>query len=186
MPATTSPGCASLIRGAEGLNMHPKDEFDGIFDKLSTRYFGPLSTTTFPTETSNFDEFVQSRLDLTVMAFAAAPHKTVTHAALSNGRSVCQLVPDGDEERTVEFLARVTRHARAMHAHSFFFSRITDASSLGEGSEFCILWLAHHVGAEQRLRSGIIPIHNGELGEILESPENTMGPAGEACMHVLQ
>jgi len=167
--------------------MHPKDEFDGIFDELSTRYFGPLSTTTFPTETSNFDEFVQSRLDLTVMAFAAAPNKTVTHAALSNGRSVCQLVPDGDEERTVEFLARVTRHARTMGAHSFFFCRIiTDASSLGLGFEFCVYWFAHHIGAEQCLRNGIIPIQNGELGEILEAAQNEMSPAGEVFTRVLQ
>lgn len=166
------------------MNAHPKDEFDGIFDDLSPQDFSPDSTATFPAESNDFDEFVHARLEGLRPAFA--PGKSLTHAALSNDNEVRQLVPTEGEE-TVEYLARLTRHARNMHAHSFFFCRITDSSGVIDGSGFCVLWIAHHLGQEGPLfRSGIIPIENGELGEINEADPNIeLGSVGEAFTHVL-
>jgi hypothetical protein len=166
------------------MNRRPYDEFDGIFDNLTLQDFTPVSTVTFPAEsTTHFDEFVDARLEAVRPAYA--PGKSLSHAVLSNDSEVRQLAPD-DDEVMAQYLQRLTRNARNMHAHSFFFCRIVDATSLDLG--FCVLWIAHHVAVgEQILRSGLIPIKNGELGEVDEAAISGefISPMGVAFTQVL-
>lgn len=167
------------------MNTRP-DEFDGIFDDLTPQDFAPLSTVTFPAESTHFDELVTARLEAVRLAYT--PGESLSHAVLSNGKEVRQLAPDGDDETMGEFLQRLARNARNMHAHSFFFCRIIDASATVEISGFCVLWIAHHLdNGEQILRTGFIPIENDQLGEVGEATMNAelSGSIGEAFMHVL-
>lgn len=167
--------------------MHPDDKFDGVFKELSPQNFSPITNMMFPTEITDFDEFVNARLEMTRLVFAGAPHNSISHAALSNGTVVCQFVPNKTESMA-DFLARLTAHARNMNADSFFFARVSESSSALE-VEYSVLWIAHHLdGEEQILRSGLIPIddNNNELGEILEAPMNpTFNVVAKAFSDVL-
>jgi hypothetical protein len=180
--------CCSLTR-EEDLNAHSKsefdDEFDGIFDKLTPHTFVELSTLTCRTEYEAFGDFVDSRLDTLPTSYA--PGKNLTHAALSNGHVLRLIVPIGDEE-LVDYLQRLARNALDMEAHSFFFCRIVDASSVIKGAGFCVFWFAHHVTpGEQTLRSGIIPIENRKLAESSEAPDIDFAaaPVGQMLTRVL-
>ena len=167
------------------MNTHPDDEFDGIFDNLKPQDFTPVSTVTYPTEYAGFNEFVNARLE--ALRSAYAPGKNLTHAALTNGHEVRQIAPDGDEE-LVDYLKRLRLHARDMRAHSFFFCRIVDASSVLDVAGFCVLWTAHHVeGGEQILRTGFIPIKDKALREVEEAsrPDLAGGPIGELFTQIL-
>lgn len=164
--------------------MRPKDEFSGLFSRLSTRSIIPLVTMASVTEVTDFAEFVDARLEMVQIVFAFDPKRTLTHGVLSNSSVVCQIIPTASET-SAEFIARLRLHAHNMQAHSFFFCRITP--TVGPRVTYNVLWVAHHINqGEDFLRAGTIPISDDGLGEIAEDENPDLGVAGDVLLQVLR